>query len=165
VKTSYTHTNIVARDWKALARFYIDVFGCAARPPERDLSGDWLDRLTSIPGVRIRGTHLTLPGFGPDGPTIEIFEYNPNEAGGPEPASATPTAAMPADARAINAPGFGHIAFSVDDVDACLAKLLALGGSTVGETVRGAVDGVGTIHLVYARDPEGNIIEIQKWEK
>lgn len=63
----------------------------------------------------------------------------------------------------INPFGFGHIAFAVDDVDACLAKLIEHGGSTVGETVRGTVDGVGAIHLVYAKDPEGNIIEIQTW--
>ena len=27
------------------------------------------------------------------------------------------------------------------------------------------MEGVGNITLVYARDPEGNIIEIQKWEQ
>jgi len=29
----YTHTNLVARDWRRLADFYIKVFGCTPVPP------------------------------------------------------------------------------------------------------------------------------------
>ena len=39
------------------------------------------------------------------------------------------------------------------------------GGSCVGEVVNAVIDNVGRINVVYARDPEGNIIEIQKWEQ
>ena len=28
MKANYRHTNIIARDWQALAKFYQDVFGC-----------------------------------------------------------------------------------------------------------------------------------------
>ena len=28
ISAKYTHTNLVARDWKKLARFYEEVFGC-----------------------------------------------------------------------------------------------------------------------------------------
>ncbi len=72
----YVHTNIVAEDWKKLAHFYIDVFQCRIKPPERDLSGEWLDTLTSIKNVVIKGVHLELPGY-IDGPTLEIFSYEP----------------------------------------------------------------------------------------
>jgi len=34
----------------------------------------------------------------------------------------------------------------------------------VGQLVDAAIPGVGKITVVYAKDPEGNIIEIQKWE-
>ncbi|MCG8478878.1 MAG: VOC family protein [Spirochaetales bacterium] len=146
---SFSRTNSVAEDWKRLATFYIDVFGCTPKLPERDLSGDRLDRLTAIDGVHIRGIHLILPGFDGDGPTPEMFRYNEH---------------TPHPVKRINTHVFGHIAFSVEDVEACLQALIEHGGSTVGETVRGAVEGVGPIHLVYAEDPEGNIIEIQKWE-
>jgi predicted enzyme related to lactoylglutathione lyase len=44
----YVHTNIVAKDWKALAQFYCDVFGCKIVGPLRDLSGKWIDTLTEI---------------------------------------------------------------------------------------------------------------------
>jgi len=42
------HTNLVARDWKLLADLYIKVFGCLVKPPERNLKGDWLGRLTLL---------------------------------------------------------------------------------------------------------------------
>jgi len=58
--------------------------------------------------------------------------------------------------------GFGHIAFAVDDVDEALQAVIA-GGSTVGNIVTTEVDGVGVLRVVYARDPEGNIVELQKW--
>jgi catechol-2,3-dioxygenase len=37
------HTNLIARDWRSLARFYEDVFACVPVPPERDYAGDDLD--------------------------------------------------------------------------------------------------------------------------
>jgi lactoylglutathione lyase len=149
MKIRYAHTNLIAKNWERLAEFYIVVFGCKMKPPARDLSGEWVDQLTSIPSARIRGAHLSLPGYAEDGPTLEIFEYAENQAN---------------DNRSIHTEGFGHIAFSVEDVDECLKVLLEYGGSTVGNVVKGFVPGVGNIHLVYAKDPEGNIIEIQKWE-
>ena len=60
----YIHTNIIARDWKKLAEFYKDVFDCVEVPPERDLSGQWLDLATGLRGARIKGVHLRLPGYG-----------------------------------------------------------------------------------------------------
>src|SRR6185312_4186764 len=71
----YVHTNVVARDWRALARFYQEVFGCRPVGPERHLSGAELEAGTGIAGARIDGVHLRLPGGGDAGPTLEIFEY------------------------------------------------------------------------------------------
>lgn len=146
----YVHTNIIAQDWKLLARFYISVFDCVPKPPERDLSGDWLDGLTGVDAAHISGMHLVLPGFGHDGPTLEIFQYDQNVAN---------------LAKAINVEGFGHIAFAVSDVDAYLQRIIDHGGSALGRVVRSHVSGVGMLHVVYARDPEGNIIEVQKWSE
>jgi catechol-2,3-dioxygenase len=33
----------------------------------------------------------------------------------------------------------------------------------VGDVVVTKVKGVGSLRAVYARDPEGNIVELQKW--
>lgn len=145
----YVHTNLIAKNWKKLAQFYIDVFGCKPQYPERDLSGEWVDRLTSIQGARIRGIHLILPGYD-NGPTLEIFEYNPEGS---------------KESNKINEQGFRHIAFHVDDVQRVVEKLIQHGGKVLGEIIHKNIEGVGLLTTVYAQDPEGNFIEIQNWGK
>lgn len=148
VQARFVHTNIVARDWRKLAAFYEQVLGCVPVPPERELSGQWLEDVTAVPGAEVRGVHLRLPGHGSDGPTLEIFEYNNRR----EP-----------QAPAINRPGLAHIAFAVDDVEAARDAVMAAGGGTVGQIVSVDIPGAGEIIFVYATDPEGNILELQRW--
>lgn len=144
----YVHTNIIARDWRALTAFYVRLFDCKPVPPERDLSGDWLDAATGLDEAHITGLHLRLPGHGDTGPTLEIFSYD----------------AMPEHPEmAANTPGFSHIAFLVDDVEAVAQAVLAAGGSAVGEIAHRDVPGVGRLTFRYLRDPEGNILEVQRW--
>jgi len=144
----YCHTNLVATDWRRLADFYVQVFGCAPVPPERDLSGPWLEEAVSVPDVHIRGMHLRLPGYGDGGPTLEIFQYSPE---------------LPHPVPAANRPGFGHIAFAVGDVEAAREAVLAAGGSDLGKVIHREIPGAGIITFVYMTDPEGNILELQRW--
>ncbi len=51
IQAKYVHTNLIARDWRALAQFYTQVFGCTPVPPERNLSGEVLERGTGVPGA------------------------------------------------------------------------------------------------------------------
>src|SRR6266850_1172103 len=51
IRAKYVHTNLIARDWKRLVRFYREVFGCEPKGPERDLSAAWLDRVNSVPNT------------------------------------------------------------------------------------------------------------------
>jgi predicted enzyme related to lactoylglutathione lyase len=146
----YVHTNLVAQDWKKLVKFYVTVFGCKLKPPERSLKGNWLDELTSLKNARVNGIHLHLPGFDNSGPTLEIFQYYPKAGKQRSPK--------------INQPGFAHIAFAVRNVKQMLGKVKRNGGSSVGTLVSTIIEGVGRINVVYARDPEGNVIELQKWE-
>lgn len=142
------HTNLIARDWKRLASFYQQVFGCVPVPPERNLSGSEMEAGTGVSGARLRGMHMRLPGCGPDGPTLEIFEYS-------EPAAEA--------GRLVNRPGFAHIAFSVDSVADARRHVLSNGGSAVGEVVTVAVSPTARVTWCYVRDPEGNIVELQSW--
>ncbi|MBE9372937.1 VOC family protein [Saccharopolyspora sp. HNM0983] len=146
--TRYAHTNLIAHDWQRLVAFYTEVFGCRAVGARRDLSGDWLARATAVPDARLSGQHLLLPGHGETGPTLEIFSYDVVHAQSP-----------PVADRA----GYGHLAFEVEDVSASLAAVLAHGGSGLGEPARTRVPGTGDLEVVYARDPEGNIVELQSW--
>lgn len=145
--TKYVHTNIVANDWKKLADFYISVFDCIPLSPERNLKGDWLVKGTNVKDASIQGIHLKLPGFENNGPTLEIFQYGKNER--------NPT-------RLANQVGYSHIAFSVDRVEETLEKLITFGGGEKGEIVQKQLDN-RLLTFVYATDPEGNIVEIQKW--
>jgi len=149
MKTKFSHVNLVSRDWRKLAEFYIKVFDCRPKPPERNLSGAWLDKLTDLQDAHIQGIHLLLPGGDSAGPTLEIFQYDHNKTN---------------TQKNINVEGFGHIAFAVENVEEKLQLLLQHGGSTVGKLIDTEIEGAGRISLVYAKDPEGNIIEIQKWE-
>jgi len=148
IRARYVHTNLVARDWRALAAFYERVFGCTSVPPERALAGPWLDQATGLRGARIQGIHLRLPGQGEGGPTLEVFQYSDLAAA----AHAAP-----------NRPGYGHVAFAVDDVRAACEQIVAAGGRMAGEVVRAEIPGAGTIEFAYATDPEGNIVEVQRW--
>lgn len=150
MEARFVHVNLVARDWRRLSSFYEEVFGCTPVPPERHLSGDWLSRATGVPGAALEGTHLRLPGGEDGGPTLEVFQYSELLEGLPP---------------AANRRGFGHVAFEVDDVPATLEMVLAHGGALVGEVVDRHIEGVGVITFAYARDPEGNIIELQQWDR
>lgn len=146
----YVHTNLVAADWRRLVDFYVEVFGCTAVPPERDHHGAWLDRLTGLAGARAVGMHLRLPGCGEGGPTLEIFHYDEMP---------------PREPPAANRPGFAHIAFAVPDVEAARQEVLRHGGGELGPPQTVDVPGAGRITVVYMADPEGNLVELQRWEQ
>lgn len=146
--TRYSHTNIVARDPDRLAQFYTNVLDCV-RSAERSLTEEWLGRGMGLPGTTLKVIHVRLPGTGAGdgGPTIEIFRM-------PE---------LSDGQRSVqDQPGLMHMAFAVDDVDEKLEQLLAAGGEKLGEVVEADVEGVGHVRFVYARDPEGNIVELQE---
>jgi predicted enzyme related to lactoylglutathione lyase len=142
----FGHTNLIASNWKAISLFYQEQFGCTPVPPERDFKGRDLELGTAIPGAELRGEHLRLPGHGPEGPTLEIFNYNILQERPPV---------------AVNRPGFGHIAFVVDDVRAAREVVLAAGGQPIGEVVTMTNAAGAKLTWVYVTDPEGNVLELQ----
>jgi predicted enzyme related to lactoylglutathione lyase len=144
----YSHTNLVARDWRSLATFYETAFGCTFVPPERDYSGRLLEAGTGVPDAAIAGVHLRLPGPGADGPTLEIYSYTPSV-----------DSALPA----VNRPGLAHLAFEVDSVDEARTHVLAAGGGSVGEIVTLTTSLGARVTWCYVTDPEGNVLELQSW--
>jgi catechol 2,3-dioxygenase-like lactoylglutathione lyase family enzyme len=145
----YVHTNIISEDWKKLSEFYIKVFDCKIVPPIRKQSGTWLSKGTGLDNASLEGVHLLLPGFGSDGPTLEIYSYEDTKKRNP----VNP-----------NNCGFTHLAFEVEDVSKTLKKILENGGARQGELVEKKIEGKGFLTFTYARDPDGNLIEIQRWD-
>ena len=150
IEARYAHTNLIARDWQGLSRFYQEAFGCTPVPPERHYTGPDLERGTGVRGSELHGVHLRLPGYGDSGPTLEIYAYTILREG-PVPA--------------VNRPGFGHIAFSVPDVIAARETILRSGGGAVGEIVTLQTSTGSRVTWCYVTDPEGNIIELQSWSQ
>jgi predicted enzyme related to lactoylglutathione lyase len=148
MQARYVHTNLIAQDWHLLADFYQRVFGCVPVPPERNFKGEKLEAGTGIRGAHLQGVHLRLPGYGDTGPTLEIFNYN---------------LLKDRPQTAVNRPGYGHIAFQVNDVTAARTEVLANGGQSVGEIVTLQVVANAKVTWCYVTDPEGNVIELQSW--
>lgn len=148
IEGRFSHVNVVARDWRALAAFYQDVLGCVFVPPERDFSGPAVTSGTGVPNAAFRGAHLRLPGHGDGGPTLEIFEYDDELEGGP---------------AAANRRGFGHVAFGVPDVPTARRIVLENGGHPIGDIVTVQTSDGRKVTWTYVTDPEGNIIELQAW--
>ena len=146
----FAHTNIVCTNWKKLADFYVKTFNCKIIPPIRKQSGDWLENGTGLKNAKLEGAHLLLPGYGENGPTLEIYQYETIEK---------------QDFVQPNKRGFGHIAFEVKNVESVMKDLKKNGGKPFGEITKKEVKGVGEITFIYARDPEGNLIELQSWRK
>ncbi|KAF1312711.1 VOC family protein [Pseudomonas putida] len=148
-KVKYSHANLIATDWKKIAKFYVDVFGCVPVGPVRRLSGQSVADGTGLIKPEIEGIHLRLPGNGEGGPTLEVFQYC-HFHDEPE--------------KFANSRGFSHIAFEVSDVEAVCAKVISSGGWLLGKLARQPVEGVGICTFIYVRDPDRNIIELQAWE-
>src|SRR5262245_8899592 len=144
----FGHVNVTSSDWRRLAAFYTDVFGCELVPPERDIRSADLDAATGLTDAHLTGAHLRLPGHGETGPTIEIFQY---DALDDHPGSR------------VDRPGWGHVAFQVPDVPAAIDAVLAAGGGRLGEVVRMQTRDGRTVTWVYTTDPEGNLVELQAW--
>lgn len=150
INARFGHVNVIARDWRSLADFYIRLFGCEVVPPERDYAGDDLAAGSGVPGAALRGVHLRLPGLGPTGPTLEVYQY----------------ASMPDGLPPVmNRPGFQHIAFAVPSVADARDAVLAAGGRAIGAIVTLETADGRFVTWTYVTDPEGNGIELQSWSE
>lgn len=138
------HVNMNARDWKKLASFYEEVFGCVQVPPAKEITGDYAEELTGLHGAEIHGMTMAFPDD-PDGVQLEIFEYNLRDDSAP---------------GTINMTGIGHIAVDVEDIEETTRRLLAAGGSYVGRQVHRTYADKPDLFIHYVKDCEGNIIEL-----
>lgn len=144
----YIHTNLTVDNLEIISEFYQRVFGCIPVRSTEDLDGQWVEDITAVKNAAIRYVHLTLPGYGSNGPELELIQYK-NEVYHPEKVS--------------NCSGYGHLAFSVENVQDILNKILQEGGGVIGNVVTTEVPNRGLLTEAYATDPEGNIIELQHY--
>ncbi len=133
------HVGLVVNDLAGAIAFFLD-FGLKVEGEAR-MEGDLLDHLLRLEGVKTEFAMLQTP----DGGTkIEIIKF------------LSPTDGGALDQRPVNALGFRHIAFQVDDIEAVVAKLKAKGMDVFGE-----VQNYQNVYkLCYCRGPEGIILDL-----
>lgn len=133
------HVGIVVEDPAAAKAFFVEL-GLEAGGTW-SVEGESVDRVVGLDAVHSEITFLTTP----DGHSrLELTKFHspPAEEGGSR--------------GAANALGLRHLTFAVDDLDATVDRLQALGAELVGEVVRYE----DSYRLCYIRGPEGIIVEL-----
>ena len=133
------HVGIVVEDLAAAIEFFVEL-GLVLQG-ECTVEGRWVDHVVGLEGVRADIAMMQTPdGHG----RLELTKFHsPSTEGKNGPALA-------------NTPGFRHIAFAVEDIDAVVARLRARGAELVGKVERYE----DSYRLCYVGSPEGIIIEL-----
>jgi catechol 2,3-dioxygenase-like lactoylglutathione lyase family enzyme len=153
VKVRIDHVNIVVADIERSVRFYSE-FLALRRGFEVELEGEWVERVTGLPGARAHCVFLETDG---PGTRLELLQYVTPEG------EAVPDNSLP------NTRGLRHLAFTLDDAAELVRlveRLRAAGVPAVSDPVAVpfVVGNLGRKHLCYFHDPDGTIIEAAAYE-
>lgn len=135
-----THVGICVSDLERSLPFYRDALGFRELGT-LDVAGDEASRLLAIADVKLHAVYLER-----DDTRIELLFY--------------PERGSPADPEpvAMNRPGFTHLSFRVDDLEAVTAAIAASGGRVLEET---RIDNPRFgAKAIFATDPDGTRIEL-----
>jgi catechol 2,3-dioxygenase-like lactoylglutathione lyase family enzyme len=136
------HVAISTGDMERALRFYRDTLGF-----EQAWEGSWpsgtpvADRITALDGSAARQVMLRSGNA-----FVELFEYAAPEARPGDPA------------RPVNDHGITHLCLDVTDLDAEYERLSAAGVRFHCEPQ----DLGAGVRTTYARDPDGNVVELQE---
>ena len=133
------HIGIVVQDMEKSRRFWMDVMGLEVAVDFWE-EGEFIATVQNLSGVKLHMIKLSAP----DGSMIELLK---------DEAHPTP----PPERNALCDRGIRHIAFTVADVKESWRVLRAKGCEVLSEPVRSPD---GKAELFFARDPEGNLLEI-----
>lgn len=131
------HVAVVTHDIDVAATFYCGLFGAELQNRGRFGPKPQLDRMGGLTGVALEGAWLPAVNM-----LLELWQFH---------ASQNP----PAHSRQRFDPGYSHICLETDRLDAYAARLAGLGGDLLpGMTENNHA------RSLFARDPEGNLIEL-----
>jgi len=136
---SLHHVSVVVDDLEAAQAFFVELgMELEGAAP---IEGEWVDRVNAIEGVRVDIAMMRSPdGHG----RLELTKFHNPKAIGAQPDNAP------------NTLGLRSIMFNVDDIDATLAGLRALGAELVGEVVQYE----DIYRICYIRGPAGIIVAL-----
>jgi lactoylglutathione lyase len=134
--TTFNHVGHCVADLERSRRFYEGLLGFRFwwkfDVPDDQAAG--VLRLT--PPLGMTAVYLVR-----DGLVLELLHY------------AAPGQTRPGRERTMNEPGLTHISFSVEDLEATLARVEELGGEILKDTNNAGV-------VVFIRDPDGQLLEL-----
>lgn len=133
------HVGIVVNDMEQSLHFWRDVMGLEVQKDFRE-KGEYIDTLQGLSGVDLWMIKLTAP----DGSMVELLKDD---------AHPTP----PPSANQMCDRGIRHMAYTVADVEASWRTMTDAGCEVISDPV---TDPGGSARLFFARDPEGNLLEI-----
>jgi glyoxylase I family protein len=133
------HVGIVVQDLEKTLHFWRDLMGLEVTVDFWE-QGDYINTVQALAGVRLHMIKLRAP----DGSMIELLK---------DEAHPTP----PPEGNELCNQGIRHIAFTVADAARSWRTLQQSGCEVLSEPVT-APD--GKARLFFARDPEGNLLEI-----
>jgi len=140
---SFSHSGLCVSDLAASLRFYIDGLGFEGAEGY-DVGDEVADTLEVPRGVALRSQMIVK-----DGTKVELLGWTSPAVHG-----------VPSATR--NQLGLTHLSFTVEDMPAVEARLVAL-GATVIESTRTHIDmGVATLDLLFLADPDGTRIELME---
>jgi catechol 2,3-dioxygenase-like lactoylglutathione lyase family enzyme len=144
VITGFHHFSIACSDADRSLAFYGDLFGMRLVADREVEPGGFVEKVTRIPGARVRIVHLQ--GYGVN---FELLEYREPQGD--------------SRARGLNDAGSAHLCFVTDDLDETCERLKSSGvavrsqGGAPVTIVGGPNDGGKGL---YIEDPDGNAVEI-----
>lgn len=138
--TRLDHISIVVEDLPAAVNFFT-VLGLTFEG-EASLSGPWVDRINALDNIQVDIVTLQTPDkLG----RVELTKFrNP------------PLVALTPAIAPSNALGLRSVMFAVDNLDATVASLQAIGATLIGEVVQYE----NLYRLCYLRGPAGIIVSL-----
>jgi glyoxylase I family protein len=142
------HVNIVVADLARAEWFYGELLGLR-RGFERLLEGEWIERVTGLPGARAHCVFYEPEGGG----RVELLQY------------LSPRGEPLARGSLPHTPGIRHLAFQVEDLDGLCERLRVAGVTLVSPPVEVPfrVADAGRKRLCYFHDPEGVLLEVAEY--
>ncbi len=132
------HVAIVTRNMDAVIAFYAALFGTVLKSRGQFGPGPQFDRMGGLTDARIEGAWLPAGNM-----QLELWQFH------------TPQYPLERGPNALLDPGYSHICLECDQLDQDLARLIDLGGQVISGIMEN-----DAARSVFARDPEGNIIEL-----
>ena len=136
------HSGFSVADLERTVRFYGEGLGLEVASRIHGPK-DYHGTMTGYPVCHLEVAFMSIPG----GPPVEFIQYVEPEG-------------EPLDMETCR-PGNGHIALVVDDIEAVLQKLVALGGSPRSAEPVTIPSGPNKgARAIYVRDPDGITVEL-----